>query len=320
VGKGLTIKNGTNSAGSDATTLWNLNVGGALTIANGDGNTVTTVRRNAVGTSAVRGSVSVTNGTGSDFTNLEDTNVGGSVTVRNGHGSSVGSASTTQIFNRVNPFRSVVRGNVSFSDLDGDGVEGLWDVDVGGNVTLAHGSGTFNTYFDGVSSQLPALVHGNVTISGTGADLLNVGANNTHTGLIVGRNLTVASGAGDDSLTVNRLQVGGATQLSLGDGTNTVNIDDSLFAGTFTLTTGAGADALNLDTLAGTTAETAFEKAFLVRQGGGFNAVTLGGGTDNQQTVVFDSTAVIHHGSSAVSLTRFPAVYFPFGTSLQWIV
>jgi hypothetical protein len=321
VGKGLTIRNGTNTAGNDLTFLENLDVGGAVTVTNGDGDAVTYFARTRAGLSTVRGSVSITNGTGLDFNTLGDLNVGGNVTVRNGRADGNGDAGNTRLVSRGNLFRSAVRGGVSFSNLDGNGTQEVRDADVGGSVSLALGSGSFTTNLDGDVTRLPAHIHGSLSVTGSGANVLNIGAgdpfNGPGTGLIVRRNLTVTFGGGEDSIHVNRLQVGGAARLSLGAGTSTVAIDDSHFGGTFTLTTGAGPDTLNVDTRTGSGGETRFEKAFLARQGSGFNATVLGGTSDGNQAVVFLSTAVVHRGATG-SLTKHQ-VNFPFGGEFEWI-
>ena len=74
-------------------------------------------------------------------------------------------------------FRSVVRGSVSVSYLDGNGSlgDGLFDVEVGGNVSFQHGSGFFTTYFEQNVTAFPVLVRGNVTVAGTSLAHLNVG-------------------------------------------------------------------------------------------------------------------------------------------------
>jgi hypothetical protein len=74
-----------------------------------------------------------------------------------------------------------------------------------------------------------------------------------------------------------------------------------------------------VDTAAGSGRETTFEKAFLARLGNGFNSTTLGGGADNNQVVVFQSTAVIHHGTD-LYVYLDTQVYFPFGTGLHDVV
>src|SRR5262249_18480805 len=69
----ITISNGTNTTGSDSTTLVNLNVGGSVTINNGVGNTRTYIYRDSVGVSTIGGNVTITNGAGADHSAIEDT-------------------------------------------------------------------------------------------------------------------------------------------------------------------------------------------------------------------------------------------------------
>lgn len=318
VARGVTIRNGTNAAGTDIITLLNLNVGRGVTVANGEGDTSTEIKRTTAGLSTVRGSVSVTNGTGSDNTALIDLNVGGNVTVRNGKPNAGGITQSTYIFNDFNTIRSVVRGNVLFTHTSGAGFTGLWDVDVGGNVTLAVGSGSFTTSLDGYRTQVPVLIHGNLTITGSGANAVNLGQNLANVGVDVGRNLTVISGAGPDTVQAYRLRVGGATRIALGDGDTTTAIDDSVFAGTFTLTAGAGSDTLDIEPRTGTTGETLFHKAFLVRFGTGWSN-TMMNGFDVGQAVLFGATAVIHTGPDGGGLgTSGSRVVLPFGLEVQF--
>lgn len=328
--KNLTITNGTNAAGADSTTLDNLTVRGSVTINNGNGDSQTRIQRNSNPSffgkdPLVSGNVTIINGTGKDGTYLKDTNVGGSFTVKNGHGDAAGAAGYTQVFNTVNPDRSYIRGNVSVSYLDGDvtnTVDALTDVVVQGNVTFAHGAGASTTVFDGAGVGLPVVVRGNLTVSGTGATVVRVGVDNAGTGLVVGKNFTVTTGAGSDRLTLSRLEVGGAARWSLGDGDNAVAIDDSVFAGTVTLTTGAGADTVNLDTAAGSGGATTFERAVTVRQGAGSDTVNRVGSADANQALIVLDTFVIHYGTGSNSMPDPPPGHesYPFGTSIQWVL
>ena len=323
VAGGLTIRNGTNSAGQDTTRLINLNVGGGLTVANGDGDTLTQVRRDAAGASAVRGAVRVTNGTGADNTTLFDLFVGRGVTVQNGHAAASGDGGNTFLVNEFNTaVRSQVLGSVAVSFLDGFGSDGLSDVVINGNATFAHGSGTYATTIDGSAVAAPVVVRGSVTVTGSGpVTRVFVGIQLQQTGLVVGRNFTVAAGAGLDRVFLNRLTVGGAATLLLGDGSSQVTIDDAWFAGTFTLTTGSGTDEVSLDAGAGSGAVTTFERAVRLSLGAGNDALTVAGETDANQAVVYLSSFVVRHGAGVDQLSQSVGKELhPFGPGLEWVL
>ncbi|MBO0699491.1 MAG: hypothetical protein J2P46_13935 [Zavarzinella sp.] len=325
VEKNFSITNGTNASGSDINTIDNVTVGGSLTINNGAGDTAMDIRRDTAGVSAVGGSLSITNGPGTDSNIIADLNVGGSVTVNNGRANpQTGSAGYTVIGNQIhNDFRSQIRGNVSVSYLDGNvnGSDGIFDADIDGNVTFNHGTGSAVTRFDGYATSLPVVIRGSLTFKGSGANTVSVGKAFDYTGLVVGKNLTVTTGAAADTLVFNQLEVGGATRLSLGDGGNAVAIDDSLFAGAFTLTTGAGNDQVSLDATASGAEPTTFGGPVLIAQGAGDDQVVRAGPDAPEELIVL-STFVIHHGTGAGdSTTATPGhEIFPFGTSIQYVV
>ncbi len=314
VEKNFTIKNGKNPIGTDTTNLVNTSVLGALAIANGDGDTQTMLSRASAGSSTIRGNVSIVNGTGADETVLRDMNVGGNVTVANGHG-----GGSTNFFNMFNTAtRSLIRGNVVVSYADGTvNSDGLWDVEVFGNVALKHGAGAATTHFDSRGTSLPPLIHGSLTITGTGTATIDVGAVGTGGGLIVERNLTISSGAGNDVFTFRNLHMGGATKLAQGGGNDTVNIDDSTFTGAFALATGKGNDGLNLERLAGTAAPTIFAAPVSVNLGTGADNFSRTGLADaNLLLIVYRTFVVKYSGgySSAFSPSRD---VFPFGGRLS---
>ena len=137
---------------------------------------------------------SITNGVGSDLTAIIDTNVGGNVTVNNGKGNaSVDTAGSTQFYNSaLNPsVRAVIGGNVSVSDLTGNvvGTQGIWDTEVRGNVTFANGPCPRTTNFDGKATNLPVIILGSLTITGSGAHTVNVGTD-AGAGMTVGGKLS----------------------------------------------------------------------------------------------------------------------------------
>jgi hypothetical protein len=299
VEKSVVITNGTNTTGTDQFELNNLSIKGSLTINNGNGQSFTQIQRSSAGISSIVGNLSITNGTGKDEFYLVDTNVGGSVTINNGHGGS-GVAGRIDIFNALNTaYRSLIGGNLTVTYLDGDVLshDGLFDLEVMGNVTLNHGSGAFGTSIDGYQTTLPVLIHGNLTITGTGANSINIGSLFLNTGLIVGKNFTVTTGSGADSLAVNKLQVYGISKWSLGDGANSVTIDDSLFGGTFTLLTGAGNDTFNLEMTAGSSSLTVFDKAVVLSFGNGSDTGQIAfQHHDANQGIVAYSTFVVLRG------------------------
>lgn len=319
VGKNLSVANSAHATGN-VVYLTDFSAGGSVTVKNAGGGSLTVFQRDAAGVSTVKGSVTVTNGTGTDQFDLIDTNVDGIVTINNGHGGA-GGAGTVSIFNVYNTaFRSVIGGNLTVTYLDGNtlGYDALADTEVLGNVTYNRGSGTFSTHMDGYVTKQPVLIHGNLTITGTGASSVAFGTNTgfgNGSGLIVGKKFTLTSGGGTaETLDFRNFQVGGNTSIKLGDGGNTVTIDDSEFDGTFTLMSRAGSDTVNIEATTGTTSATEFHKAVLIDLGTGNNATNLadnGNPPDAGQEVVAWSTFVIE-GSGSDSL--FPSnVLFPNG-------
>jgi hypothetical protein len=318
VQKNVSITNG-NGTGTDGTYLTNLTVGGSLTIKNGNSETETEITRNVAGISTIGGNLSITNGAGYDFNELLDTNVGGSVTIANGHGNGSGLAGYTYIYAYYNSVRSVIGGNLTISYLDGngDGYDGIWDTEVLGNITINHGTGAFTTYFDGYHTSLPDVVLGSVTMTGSGANTVAVGTQYSETGLIVGKNLTI-TGSASDTLTFYRLEVGGATKLTLGNAGNTVNIDGSELAGTFTLTTGSGNDTFNLEmsTTVSYYVPTEFGRSVVISLGTGSNTGNVAfNHTSSNQAVVVLGTFVVT-GSPTWNQDQSQE-FFPFGGQIH---
>jgi hypothetical protein len=263
----------------------------------------------------------VTNGAGYDAVELGDLNVGGSVTVRNGRAEGGALGGPTFIYNDHNPAaRSLIRGSVSVSYLDGAGSAALYDVDVGGNVTCSFGSGPGHVILDGYRTTLPTQVGGDLTVTGTGGLQIRVGTSYARTGAVVGGSVRVTGGAGADTLDLYRLAVGGTTTLALGGGANAVTVNDSVFGGAVALTTGAGADTVNLDPAAGTAAATVFRRPVKLSLGAGVDAVTLGGPVDPNQAVVFAAGCRVRHGAEGESAIRYGKDYYPFGGGLLWLV
>jgi hypothetical protein len=320
VAKNLSIANGTAAAGNNSTNLINLSVGGNVTIKSAGGDTFTVFSRNSVGESNIKGYLTVTNGTGADVILLIDTSVGKNVAINNGHGSVGNSAGEVQIRNGMNSaFRSVIGGNLKVTNLDGNGgFDLLFDYEVLGNVTFNHGPGAFDTGFDGYATKLPVLIHGNLSVLGTGANSIEVAVNYKRTGLDVGKKFTLTSGGTAETVSLNKLQVGGNTSITLGNGGNTVTINDSIFGGNFTLISGAGADTFNVETTAGTTSATEFKKAALIDMGGGgdnFFLVDSGGPDAGQAIVCWSTFKLVGPLSGAYNPGN---IYFPNGGSIQF--
>jgi hypothetical protein len=280
VARNLSVVRGTAVTGTAYTALDNLSVGGNVTFKSAGGDTQTFIGRISTGVSTIRGNVTVTNGTGRDYFQMVDTNVDHNVTVNDGRGDAGGVAGGFNIFNRYNSaFRSVIGGNLSVTDRDGNGAgfDGLWDKAVLGNVTLNHGPGTFDTRIDGFATHLPVYVRGNLSILGTGANSVDIGKGaqiGTNTGLTVGGRFTVTSGGGAaEHLSAYNLHVGGSTALALNNGGNTVSIDDSVFDGRFALSSGAGFDTVSLETMSGTGAATTFRNAVTFNLGVGIDRI-----------------------------------------------
>ncbi len=346
VDKNMSITNGTAGVGKNHDNeLADLTVGGALAINNGQGDTHTDIFRNSAGISTIVGNLSITNGTGRDGTFINDTSFGHNVTIKNGHGDVAGFAGLTRFYNDLNTVNSVIGGNLSVSYVDGDvdplnPSDQIQDTAILGNVTIDHGTGNFTTDFDGDQTTLPVVIRGSLTMKGTGNNTIEAGTQFNETGLIVGKNLTVTNGNGLATLLWNKLEVGGATKLTLGganditisdsgftgafaatfgDGGSNAQIYDSIFAGTFTSTVGDGGASFSIDSATGTTLPTIFEKAVLFKLGDGGVTLNLDGTHDASQQVIIDSTFVIKTGGGGFTPVFGGREVFPLGTSIQII-
>jgi hypothetical protein len=285
VGKKVSVINGTNATGIDNFELTDSVVKGAVSLANGEGNSSTFIHRNTAGPSFI-GGLTILNGTGRDDCTITDTNFGGSIVVKNGLPDSANDAGYFEIYNLENTTgRSVIAGGVTIKYEAGDGASAdLLDVEVRGSVTINQGSGTSETNFDGYTLEQPVLIRGNVSVLGTGPSLIAVGKYGTETGLVVGRNLTIITGDQADTIDAYRLRVHGATLIQTGGGTDTVTIDDSRFLGLlsfpspfgFRLFTGAGNDTVNIETAQLTTGPTQILSPALVNLGSGNDTLTTG--------------------------------------------
>lgn len=322
VEKNFSITNGTNSTGTDTSSLVNLIVGGSLTIKNGDGDSSTTIQRASTGASTIKHNLTMTNGAGQDEFFLTDTNVKGNVTINDGHASAGGTAGEVIVSNTANrAFPSVIGGNLSVTYLDGNvfNFDAIRDAEVMGSVTLRHGPGQFETQIDNFSTSGPVIIHGNLSILGTGTNAVKIGKGvifGGGAGLVVGKKFTVSSGSGNDTVILNNLRVGRDTNFNLGDGGNNININNSEFAGRFTLITGGGNDTFNVEMDTGTSSATEFDKAVIVSLGLGSDSGNVAfAHVDAFQAVVVWSTFVV----TGVETWNLDAsqVFFPNGNQIQ---
>jgi hypothetical protein len=321
VGKNLSVTNAAQSTGTDSVNLTDYSSGGNVMVKNAGGDSFTQINRDAPGVSTIKGSLTVTNGTGVDDFFLIDTNVDGNVTVNNGHGTApfAGNFDVETIYS--SPLRLVIGGNLTVSYLDGNSTNdnGIFDTEVLGNVTLNYGTGTSATdmYAQNISTELPVLIHGNLTITGTGSNTARLDGDSNDTGVVVEKGFTFNSGgATAETLVLKNLQVGGNTSLKLGNGGNTVTINDSYFGGRFTLVSGSGNDTFNVETQAGTSSATEFKKAVLVDLGTGSDVANIasnGGAPDAAQYVVAWSTFEVEATGGALSASH---VLFPNGGAI----
>ena len=80
---------------------------------------------------------------------------------------------------------------VTYLDGNASNVDALLDSEVLGNVTYNHGSGTFKTEMDSYNTRLPVLIHGNLTITGTGANSVGFGTYTNGSGVVVDKGFTL---------------------------------------------------------------------------------------------------------------------------------
>jgi hypothetical protein len=214
IGAGLHIVNG---VGSDIVDLKNFRIGGNVSINNGSGGAATgmSALSAAAGFNKVAGHVTILNGAGEDRTLIIDTNVGGNITVHNGPGDAAGEAGYFLIQNAFQKNRSTIGGNVTVTFLTGNSVgNGILDAVVRGNVLFNNGSGSSETYFDGLTTVAPVVILGRLKIAGTGQNLVSIGRQFNQTGLRVGRDLVIAmKNPADLTLRAFNLIVNGQTKL-----------------------------------------------------------------------------------------------------------
>jgi hypothetical protein len=302
IGKDVKVTNGTNTTGTDEFYLEDSIVRGKVVINNGDGDTETGIYRTTPGVSSVRKGVFVTNGSGYDENYIIDTNIGGDVVFKNGLPDAMNDAGYTEIFNEENDTaRSVIKGNVLVVYKGGNvDYDGIWDTEILGDVTFKHkfndGNGLAQLYIDGYTIDQPVVIHGNLTILHQEQSYIDIGADTLgylESGLVVGKNLNITTGAQADTLLVHQLRVNKATKISTGAGVDTVEIDDSRFNGPsptvvpygFELLTGSGADIVDIETDATKFFATQFARNIKINMGADNDTLTMGFGGDTSRQV-----------------------------------
>jgi hypothetical protein len=119
--------------------------------------------------------------------------------------------------------RSEIGGNLLVTYLDGssDSYDLMADIEVMGNMTLIQGPGTFPTHFDNWETSLPVLVHGDLSISGTGTRAVQVGEIGG-AGLAVGKKFPI------DRRAANRERESAARELAVLGATARTALDNAL--------------------------------------------------------------------------------------------
>jgi hypothetical protein len=222
-----------------------------VTFNNGGGNNETNVSSFSE-PSTVGGNVTINNGNGTHTNFVVDTFVGGDVSFINGNAPE-GFGGTRNTFGRSSAFENVtVGGSVTFITGSGPSESDLDETDVAGNVNIVAG-GEASIEVGATSPSATSSIGGSLTISATGGDAEvsagGVGFRRAGT-LTVGRNLNIATGNGDDVVTLNLLTVNGSSNVGTGGGADDVVIDDSTFAA-FSLNTGGGDDELKVESISG---------------------------------------------------------------------
>src|SRR5262249_45213868 len=119
-------------------------------------------------------------------------------------------------------------------------------------------------------------VQGNLTINaGAGVNAVTLGTSAAN--FAVGGSLSVSGLGGDDSVTLNRIQVTGATRIATGAGADLLQMNGpSVFAGATTIDLGAGDDAWNAANDAATSDVVTFTVPVTARLGAGNDTLRLG--------------------------------------------
>ncbi len=286
VGNNLSIAN---STGNDSNILVDIRTGGSLMINNGAGDSTTTLRndRGPGNFNSIAAALSIVNGTGADSNTIFDTNVGGNLSINDGSARMVDNlAGFNRIFNINNNTRATIGGSVSIANTNGN-LPGFGDVVadvvINGNLTVNMGTGNVSGTIQAGKALPPPLVKGNLLITGSGSDQINLGSTvafaGAGPGLTINGNLTInLTGTAAVSITTADLTVGHATAITTGGGADSVTLDDtssaagSQFLGSFSLNLGAGNDTVNL----GNNAITSFFSTALF-DGGSSNGIRLPG-------------------------------------------
>ena len=319
VGGNVSIGVGTHADGTSMT-LENLTIKGSVAISTLSGSNTVEIQRGSAGNSYIMGNLSVSTGaagSGGIETLVSDTSIGGNVTIHNGPTTGTDATDIYDNANTTVPLtigKNVLVTNTATASL----TDGLWDGNVLGNVTFAEGSGAATTYLDGYHAGKPTVVLGSVKITGTGTQTDYLGSQYKF-GLMVGKSLTVKSGAAGDTIDLLKTTVGGPTSFGLAgsnSATNNINIDGSTFEGTFSLVAGKGTANFEVEQSTSNSIATIFNGAAMVTLVGGTNNATIGGVTNDSQQVFVDSTFVVHYGIGGASAGS--NVYYPFGNEIQF--
>jgi hypothetical protein len=271
-GNGLTVGGNFGiryAAGNVSTVLDNLEVDGGLTVLHGVGDSALSIdnREGAGNFSTIGRGVFVRNVQGVANNTFLDTNIGGNVTIINGRARATDNlVGFTQFATSQNPTQATITGNLFVSTTSGDSGTGyfLSDLHVTGNVTLAMGSGQFNTSVLASNTTTAPVIDGRlkVTAGVNGQDSIHLGS--AGVGLVVKKGVTVRTGNRDATVTVDDLTVTGPTSIFTGAGMDTISIDGSAtdtgstFNNGFTIGTAPGADTVNINSGSATTATTTF--------------------------------------------------------------
>jgi hypothetical protein len=313
--KNLTIINGVNASNADYVSLINSIVQNNVTINNGDGASSIDIYSGASSPSAIGGNLTIRSGIGENSTYITDTHIGRNVTVKNGLPDPSGDAGSFLFANVGNlNRRSVIGGNVFVSYQGGNSdVEGLWDVEVRGNVRFQYGSGSSQLFFDGYALAQPVHIHGNLTVTSQGDSSLTIGRTDQKTGLIVDKNFTVWTGIEDATIFTNQLKVGGATLIRTGAGMDEIVMDDCIFAGPTTILTGAGSDKVHFASSIGSQFGVQFLKPLQINTGAGNDWVRLGHFSSDTNVALLLAKARLNGGTGEDDLLDLYNVVPLFG-------
>jgi hypothetical protein len=303
--------------GNAANTLTNLTVTGSMQITNnapigiappGIGDNVNTFQTTAGSTgNNIHGNLTIINGTGNDDNVLQDMNVGGSVAINNGKGDIAGNGAFTEFVNVNNTARSSIGGSLAIANQTGTINNFIADISVLGKVNIANGVGAAVTTFTNSALTVPPVFGKSVTITGTGANDISFlgGAGGLPVTIDGGLTINTPTVNQGNDITLNDLNVVGATSITLGTGADTVDIENSTFVNAFTLATGAGDDDVTIQGIAGQTIFAGFTQVGL---GTGANTFTLAPAGGDVVTLL---NSAVFGGGGSTPLPSHPGLVPP---------